>query len=298
VQFGSDEPLGSGIILQCGFDVLHSPAEELMLRITACVALLCSLFATGFGKPAATPAYENLNAILWMQTSVEYKAAAVQTYRLAQTALLQGLGNPHWTAALEQNGDFENLPPAVILDLDETILDNSVFQARMTATGGSYSDVAWGKWENERSAGLVPGAMDFLQFAHAHGVAPIYITNRTCDPTKEDDPTVQMLRTLQVPLDPVSERLLCAKDSKENDKTQRRKICAGRFRILLLFGDQLGDFLQILPTSANLEGREKLYLAHQALWGERWFQLPNPTYGSWESAVGYTIPEKLNHLRQ
>ena len=149
----------------------------------------------------------------------------------------------------------------------------------------------------ERSAGLVPGAMEFLQFAHANGVAPLYVTNRVCDPSREDDPTVLLLRNLHVPMDPVGDRLFCD-DGNKGDKTGRRKKCAGRFRILLLFGDQLGDFLQIPANSANLEGREKLFEAHQRLWGERWFQLSNPTYGSWEGAVGYSVPEKLKHLRK
>jgi 5'-nucleotidase (lipoprotein e(P4) family) len=269
-----------------------------MLRTIAYVAVLCSLFTLGSAAPTAPSTYENLNAILWMQTSVEYKASAVQTYRLAEVALVHGLHDPHWTAALEQTGSFENLPPAVILDLDETVLDNSVFEARMTASGGSYSDAAWTAWVNERSAGLVPGAKEFLQFASAVGVAPIYITNRVCDVAKSDDPTVEQLRELKLPLDPVGDRLLCSKDSKESDKTARRRICATKFRVLLQFGDQLGDFLQIPAGSADLGGREKLFLAHESMWGERWFQLPNPMYGSWEAAVGYGVQEKLKHLRR
>jgi acid phosphatase len=75
-------------------------------------------------------------------------------------------------------------------------------------------------------------------------------------------------------------------------------LVAAKFRILLLFGDQLGDFLTIPPGEANLAGREKLFVAHQSLWGERWFQLPNPMYGSWEGAVGFTVADKLKHLRQ
>jgi 5'-nucleotidase (lipoprotein e(P4) family) len=269
-----------------------------MLRTTVCIAVLCSLLGLGFAPATAPPTYENLNAILWMQTSVEYQASAVQTYRLAQVALVQALRDPHWTAALEQTGSFENLPPAVILDLDETVLDNSVFEARTTAAGGAYSEAAWTAWVNERSAGLVPGVKEFLEFASAVGVAPIYITNRVCDVAKSDDPTVRLLRELQVPVEPASERLLCSKDSKESDKAGRRRLCAAKFRILLQFGDQLGDFLQIPATSADLGGREKLFLAHQSMWGERWFQLPNPMYGSWEGAVGYSVPEKLKHLRQ
>jgi 5'-nucleotidase (lipoprotein e(P4) family) len=269
-----------------------------MLRTALGSALACGFLALGLSQPTAPATYENLNAVLWMQTAVEYKASTMQTYRLAQVALLQGLRDPHWTAALEQNGDFDKLPPAVILDLDETVLDNSPFQARLTASGNAYSKAAWTKWEDERNAGLVPGAIDFLQFAHANGVTPIYVTNRTCDSAKDDDPTVQVLRKLQVPVDSPVERLFCAKDGKDTDKTARRRYVAAKYRILLLFGDQLGDFLTIPPEFANLEGRERLFLAHQSLWGERWFQLPNPMYGSWEGAVGYMVPDKVKHLRQ
>jgi predicted secreted acid phosphatase len=69
-------------------------------------------------------------------------------------------------------------------------------------------------------------------------------------------------------------------DGRKGDKAERRKRCTAKFRILLLFGDQLGDFLQIPANSADLPGREKLFESHQSLWGERWFQLPNPMYGS------------------
>jgi len=269
-----------------------------MLRTVFGNIIFCSLFAIGLAQPVAAPTYENLNAVLWMQTAVEYKAATVQTYRLAQATLLQGIRDPHWTAALEQSGDFQNLPPAVILDLDETVLDNSVIEARAVASGEPFSRTLWTKWMDERSAGLVPGAMDFLQFAHANGVTPIYITNRVCDSSKEDDPTVQVLRKLHVPLDSAVDRLFCAKDNNDTDKTPRRRLVAAKFRILLLFGDQLGDFLTIPGAEANLEGREKLFAAHQSLWGERWFQLPNPMYGSWQSAVGSTVPGKLKHLRE
>jgi len=269
-----------------------------MLKAAFGSALACALVALGLSQPTSAPSYDNLNAVLWMQTAVEYTASTTQTYRLARKALLHGLRDSHWTAALEQNGDFEKLPPAVILDLDETVLDNSVFEARTVTAAGGYSRTAWSKWEEERSAGLVPGSMDFLQFARANGVMPIYITNRVCDSAREDDPTVQTLQKLHVPLDSPVERLFCAKDPKDSDKTPRRKLVAAKFRILLLFGDQLGDFLTIPANEATLEGRESLFQAHQSLWGERWFQLPNPMYGSWEAAVGFTVPEKLKHLRQ
>jgi 5'-nucleotidase (lipoprotein e(P4) family) len=272
-----------------------------VFRTLACIAVFCSYLALSSPK-APAPDYENLNAVLWMETSVEYRASATQTYRAAQAALLDALKDHHWTAALEQNADFENLPPAVILDLDETVLDNFAYQARLVGSlddkDGGYTPESWMKWVNERRAGLIPGAMDFLQFAHANGVAPLYITNRTCDPANNDDPTVTNLRALHLPTEPIAERLFCAQPEKGSDKTERRKLCASKYRILLIFGDQLGDFLQIPADAANLEGRDKLFAAHQSLWGERWFQLPNPTYGSWVNALGRTIEEKLPKLRK
>ncbi len=269
-----------------------------MLRAIVSLTVFFSLFGLSFAQPTAPPAYDNLNAVLWMQTAVEYKAGTVQAYRFAQNALLAGLRDPHWTAALEQNGEFGNLPPAVILDLDETVLDNSAYEARMTAAPSANANQAWTNWVEEKNAGLIPGAMDFLQFAHANGVTPIYVTNRVCDSSKEDDPTVEVLRKLQIPLESAPDRLFCAKTNKETDKTARRKLVAEKFRILLLIGDQLGDFLQIPANMTDIDGREKLFLAHQSLWGERWIQLPNPTYGSWVRAVGSTVDEKLKHLRQ
>jgi 5'-nucleotidase (lipoprotein e(P4) family) len=264
-------------------------------RLT-CTIVVCALLTLGAKQPS-TPAYENLNSTLWVQTSVEYRAGAIQTYHWAQAALVRGLQDQHWTAALEQNGNFEALPPAVILDLDETVLDNSVFQSRLVASGEPFSEDAWTKWVNERNAGLVPGSIEFLQFAHANGVATLYITNRMCDPSRDEDPTVRLVRTLQLPVEPIADRLFCA-EQNDGDKTSRRAKAASHYRILLLFGDQLEDFLKVPREFADLEGRQKLFIAHQALWGERWFQLSNPMYGSWERAAGNTLPDKLSRLRK
>lgn len=260
-------------------------------------AVPCSSFGAA-SEPCATPTYENLSAVLWVQSSVEYKASSVETYRAAEVALQEGLQNRHWTAALEQTGNFEALPPAVILDLDETVLDNSAFQARMVVSGQSYALQAWEQWVSEEKAGLIPGAMDFLQFARSHGVTPLYITNRKCDPSNSKDPTVKLLRRLQLPSEPVAQRLLCQQREDDTDKKARRAQCAAKYRILLLVGDQLEDFLEVPPELANPGGREKLFVAHQSLWGKRWFQLSNPMYGSWERAIDHSVAKKLTKLRQ
>jgi acid phosphatase len=77
-------------------------------------------------EPSIEAGIDNLNAVLWVQTSVEYRANSLQAYALAGRLLDDALADPRWTAALEQTGgDYRDLPPAVIVDVDETVLDNS-----------------------------------------------------------------------------------------------------------------------------------------------------------------------------
>jgi acid phosphatase len=239
--------------------------------------------------------HENLNAVLWMQTAAEYQAAARQAYRAAEANLERALRDPNWTAALEQSkdntGDYSKLPPAVILDLDETVLDNSPFQAQSTARRRAYSDQEWQKWVQSKRAGLVPGAREFLAFAHARGVAPYYVTNRVCDPEKADDPTVTVLRNHGLPF--AANRLLCRGES--GDKMPRRQHVARVCRILLLVGDDLNDFATL---SLDAAARASFVSDMARYWGERWFMIPNPTYGSWERSVGYELERKWKALRQ
>jgi len=238
-------------------------------------------------------AYENLNAVLWVRTAAEKRALTVQTYRAAERQLFVALRDPNWTAALEQSGDYQKLPPAVILDLDETVLDNSAGLARFILEKRHYNDAEWTRWVNERRASAVPGAVDFLKVAHANGVAIFYVTNRVCDPAKADDPTVDVLRNLSLPFSP--DRLLCKKGT--GDKSPRRQRIAAQFRVLLLIGDDLNDFLTLGTESDSVSARRALAAAHDRYWGDRWFVLPNPMYGSWERAVGLEATKKLDALK-
>lgn len=258
--------------------------------------LFFPIVAMMWGQAAepAPAAHENLNAVNWVQTAAEYRASALQTYRGAERALLRALSNTTWTAALEQSRPAPGLPPAVILDLDETVLDNSAYQARMTAAATQFSDSTWRQWVAEKRAGLVPGARDFLLLAHSHGVAPVYITNRVCEPNKPDDPTVAVLRVHHLPFSP--ERLLCKTGT--SDKADRRYRAAAGYRILLLIGDDLNDFISIPQESNIVEARMLAADTYGRFWGERWFLLPNPAYGSWERAVGSGIGAKRKALRQ
>jgi acid phosphatase len=169
-----------------------------------------------------------------------------------------------------------------------------MYQARLTATAGMFNDESWQKWVAEKKADLVPGARDFLLAAHANGVGVFYVTNRVCDPNKAEDPTVAVLRTHLLPFR--SERLLCK--TQGSDKSARRTLVAAGNRILMLIGDDFNDFVSLPSGQTALGDRLTAVDAYSRYWGERWFLLPNPSYGSWERAVGTSVDAKRKTLRQ
>jgi acid phosphatase len=226
--------------------------------------------------------HPTLFATLWQQTSAEYRAAAMQAYDEASEVLPIALADSGWTAAVEQEGDdFSTLPPAVVLDVDETVLDNSPQQVRTILAGGSFDPEVWGAWVEEARAPAVPGAREFLALADSLGVAVFYVTNR-------DQPleaaTRRNLESEGLPLDPEVDTILSRgeRESWGSDKTSRREAIAERYRIVLLVGDDFNDFvLARLPR----EERDRLVERYADRWGDRWIVLPNPVYGSWEGAL-------------
>jgi acid phosphatase len=248
---------------------------------------------SAFGQSATTAtAADTVNAVLWTQAAAEYYASAVQTYRMAERQLFAALRDPNWTAAVEQTAaDFGKLPPAVILDLDETVIDNSPMQSRLIKEKKPFNDTDWIRWVKESRAGLVPGAMDFLKVAHGAGVAIFYVTNRQCEPTNATDPTVINLKQLGLPF--AATRLFCRTET--SDKSPRRSRVATAHRVLLIVGDDFNDFYTVPQAQMNIAGRRAAAEAHDRYWGDRWFMLPNPMYGNWERTFG---PNKLDALRQ
>jgi acid phosphatase len=241
--------------------------------------------------PAATTeprqTHENLNAVIWTQSSAEYRGVARQAYRMARTQLDAALADRTWTAAVEQTGAFSALPPAVILDLDETVLDNSAFQARQVVDSTPYhavpySEDNWNKWCTERKARAIPGAVEFLKYAASRGVTPVYITNRdhAVEGATRDD-----LARLGIPVDASRDTVLTRHENgwDVTDKSARRQTVAASYRILLLVGDNFEDF--VAGTRTSIGERSALEEKYETNWGTKWIVLPNPTYGSWEQAV-------------
>nr|WP_225540857.1 5'-nucleotidase, lipoprotein e(P4) family [Xanthomonas sp. XNM01] len=265
------------------------------LALTACKQTSTPADDASAGPAAAAPAApaaasnadDNLNAVLWVQRSTEYQATTIQTYRTAADRLDQALAEPNWDALVpgERDAEHTGLKPAVILDIDETVLDNSPYQARLVRDGLEYDEVTWDQWVAEKKARPVPGVLDFARAATAKGVTLLYISNRA---VHLKEATLANLREAGLPVADDSVFLglgtvVPGCEQHGSEKDCRRKLAGQQYRVLMQFGDQLGDFVQV--TVNTPEGRAQLMDEYGDWFGERWWMLANPTYGSWEPAA-------------
>ncbi len=238
----------------------------------------------------ATTGNNNLNSTLWIQSSSEYKANSLQTYNFAEKNIDLALNDSGWTAALEQSGDFSSLTHvAVVMDIDETVLDNSKYQAKLVLDGAEWSPDSWDNWIALKSASAVPGAVDFIHNVEAKNIDVIYITNRECKPRQgvaskcpQEKDTIDNLGKVGIKdVNPKNILLQNELPGWTSEKQSRRESIVSNYRVLMLFGDDLGDFLPNVKKNITSTQRDKLVLQNESNWGRKWYMLSNPTYGSW-----------------
>ena len=212
-------------------------------------------------------------------------------YRAAAAQLEAALRDPQWDALPrgERSNDPRGLAPAIIVDIDETVLDNSPFQARRIRDGQEYGDASWGAWVEQPLSGrpgakALPGALEFVRAAAARGITTFYISNRNASTAEA---TLKALREAGFPATraqflgrgtPVDG---CTQQGQSDKRCRRWQVAQGH-RVLMLFGDQLSDFLSQTGTPAQ---RRALADDYGEWFGQRWWMLPNPMYGGWESAA-------------
>ena len=259
------------------------------------------------GEPVFAAGAER--ATLWVQNSSEFRAASVTVYRAARQALVTGLQDPQWTAEPSQQGDLSALSPAIVMDMDETVLDNSGFQANMLLEGSCFGEFPqrWDEWIAERRAPAVPGALEFIRAARgstdAEGrpVRVFYVTNRECGkrpgsgaPCPQQDDTAANLVAIGLGSPTLADDLMLKGERREwdSEKLARRQAVARSYRIILNVGDDLADFLPDVRR-ATVAARDQARCARDDHWGTRWFVFPNPMYGSWLVALGDSLDAAL-----
>ncbi len=270
----------------------QSTLKSNCLRLHLMRSLVLSLVvAMGLcGCKRARIGHEDLDATLWMQTSAEYQAACLQAYHSAEQQLSKALQDDDWSADLIQSESLlqtrfglESLPPAIILDVDETVLDNSPYQARRIQKGGGFDLDSWHQWVEESNADPVPGVKPFLDKAREAGVAVFFVTNRE---SSVEAATRRNLEAIGLSKPDAPDRILSKheRDEWSSDKATRRAHIARHYRILLIVGDDLNDFVSV-GTKPSAETRRQLAIDYKDMWGSRWILLPNADYGGWERAL-------------
>ena len=223
--------------------------RNLLVLLLATASLSACAAPQKAAAPSAPAQADGTLSLLWTQTSVEFAAVTRAAFSQAASALPALVADPAAVAAVEQT-TAAALPPAVVLDLDETVLDNSAYQVWLIKTGQSYASDTWAAWCDAGEATLVPGAREFLLGAVAQGVTPIYISNRdaSCEAA-----TRRNLEAAGIPIVEASgvDAVLLKKEQPTwgSDKGSRRLEVAKRFRIVMLVGDNFGDFLDGVSLS-------------------------------------------------
>ncbi|MDA7746066.1 5'-nucleotidase, lipoprotein e(P4) family [Psychromonas sp.] len=241
-----------------------------LLGLTIAIALSSNSFASETKFTTKNLNDESVLALTWIQNSAEFTALSYQAFNIAK---------------LRWDMDKQAGKKAIVVDVDETIIDNSPFNAGLLGKDYGYSDDTWGAWSEDRSATAIPGAVEFLNHVVKTGGDVFYITNRKSMPEKNIDlkaATMDNLKALGFPqID--DKHMLLRTDTSEKQK--RRDIVTGMgYKIVLLMGDALGDFDEAFDGD-TMSVRSAAVEANKAQFGEKFIVLPNPVYGAWEGAV-------------
>jgi len=206
-------------------------------------------------------------SVLWYQKSAEMRALYYQGFNLAKLRLNEKV--------LKMNTESKK---AVIVDIDETMLDNSPSEGKCIETGESFNNENWSQWTAKSIAKALPGAVDFSRFAESLGVDVFYISNRG---VSEFEATLKNLQSENFAFAD-SGHLLLKED--ESSKKVRREQVAKNYEIILLIGDNLGDFTEILDDRTKNYGFD-LVDQFEKDFGDKFIILPNPMYGAWEKPI-------------
>lgn len=245
-------------------------------KLSLAAAMMVLAGCAAHPKDAQQSAQQQLSsqatlAVNWMQQSGEYQALSWQAFNVAKTAFLN-------------NPAPKGSKKAVIVDIDETMLDNTPYAAWQIKQSRSFSETDWDKWVEARQAKALPGAASFAHFVLDHGGRVFYISNRTQQGLAS---TEANLKAQGFP--DISAQTLLLKDSSGSNKVARfKRVSEMGYYPVLFVGDNLNDFTGETYHQANAQRKGFVAENHQKF-GTQFIILPNPSYGDWEGgmAPGY-----------
>lgn len=209
----------------------------------------------------------NTMATIYVQQAPEYIALTEQAYAQAKLSL-----DNQFRVAVN--------PLAVVLDIDETVLDNSPYQAKQILENFNYPN-HWDEWVKKEEARPVPGSLEFLQYADSKGIVIFYISNRKAHLLEA---TINNLNKYGYPqVDSLHIMLRTSTSSKED---RRQSVRDQGLEIALLIGDNLDDMSAEFEVD-EIDQRNKAVFANQSKFGTKYIVLPNPTYGKWVQNRGF-----------
>lgn len=202
------------------------------------------------------------HSLYWQKNSAEYVALSYQAYNLAKFRLDEKL-----------NSEF-NKRPAIVIDLDETVLNNLPYNEMLIDSSEVFTQESWSKWVNKKIATKIPGSLEFINYAKSKNVKIIYLSNRRVE---NYDPTKENLVNLGYPFD--KDTLMLLRD-ETSDKTARRNTL-NDYEIIMLLGDNLADFNSVFYKKSNKE-RIQSVDSLSKMFGDKFIVFPNLIYGDWE----------------
>ncbi len=223
-----------------------------------------------------------LYAAAFMQRSAEYHALCLQAYNIATLRLDE----------LLQTSSAK--PRAIITDIDETILDNSADEVHHDLLGKGFDPAEWAQWTAMAAADTVPEALSFLKYAASKGVETFYITNRD---EKDKEGTLKNLQKFNFPN--ADNAHLFVRQNTSSKEVRRQQVMANH-DVILLLGDNLGDFSSLWDNKTVSERLQNVQ-GQSSQFGKRFIIIPNPVYGDWESALyqykSLTLPQKDSAIK-
>ncbi len=243
-------------------------------------------------SPASTLSIQGSDAVLWQNASAEAYRLYQQSYEYATWKLETKLGTIEEEKQMVDSTEWDRRPLAVIVDIDETVLDNSPYQITAVKNGKTFDPKDWKTWTDKASAKASPGARDFLLAARDGGCEVFYITNR------DQSERASTLKNLQDVGFPNADDLHLLLMDGTSDKTARRAQVASTHAVLLLVGDQLRDFDERFKDRSVNNGKNVVDAMADSL-SQYFILLPNPMYGTYRDAIQGkgTDAEKLARMK-